>query len=278
MVGLLVEHVERPHHAIGRPQVGWSGVLGPASFGSLAGLDRRDDGVALVELEPHPQDGRAGAAGRVSLRRPFAEGAVGVSQGLDPLVPRREVGRLGADGLMPGDRHPRLLEALGVLAQIIAGGLDRRLVGDLELGGGHQADGRRDHVRLATRRRREPTARIATRLHVSDAAQDIRHRPADVLEHAQGRVGGAQARRLTDSSTRSRHRCFDEPPRTRPSARIQPGSAHGSTTLPRSGWSKSGLPKPTRIASWLAPPPLDRSQQSVATFSVCQASVARATF
>ena len=54
-----------------------------------------------------------------------------------------------------------------------------------------------DHIGFAARHRGEPTARVAARFDVLDAAQDIRHRAADVLEHSQSRVGRAQARELT---------------------------------------------------------------------------------
>ena len=75
---------------------------------------------------------------------------------------RGKSGELACDGLQPGDRHPDLLEALGVLAEVVDRLLDHRRVGDLELGGGHQADGRGGDVGLAARaseRTRRPASR-----------------------------------------------------------------------------------------------------------------------
>ena len=138
--GLFVQHEKGPHDAVGCTQVGRAGVLGPAPFGPLAGLERRDDRVALVELQPHPQDGRAGPAGGIGLGRPLTPRAVGIAHLLEHFVPSRKIGRRAVDGFQARDRHPDFLEGLGVLAQVVARLLDHGGVGDLELGGRHQAD------------------------------------------------------------------------------------------------------------------------------------------
>ena len=110
--------------------------------------------------------------------------------------PSRGVGRVDADGLEPGGGHPDLLEAAGVLAEVGDRLADHVGVVDLQLGGGHQADGRGDDVGLAARRRGEPAARDPARLDVIHAAQDVGHRAAHVPEDPQARVGRTQAGRL----------------------------------------------------------------------------------
>ena len=126
----LMEHVKRSHDSIRGSQVRRTRVLGPTPFGSLAGFECGNDGVALVELQAHPQDSRAGTAGCIRLVGALAPCAVRLAHALEHLVPPGEFRRRSTNSLQAGDCHPHFLEALRVLAKIVGRCLDQFGVGE----------------------------------------------------------------------------------------------------------------------------------------------------
>ena len=197
-VGPLVHHVHRPHDPVAAREIRKAHRPWTRRRRALAGPDGLDDGVAMLERHAHAEDRRRGPAGGERHGRPAAEAAFGVPHPLDLVEPSRRVGRVDADRLESGGRHPDLLEAAGILAEEGDGLADHLGVIDLQLGRGHQPEGRGDDVGLAARRGGEPAARDPARLDVIDAGQDIGHRAADVLEDLQSRMGRSQAGRLAN--------------------------------------------------------------------------------
>ena len=123
--------------------------------------------------------------------------------------------------LEPGDRHPDLLEGLGVGPEILDGVVDHRVVDDLQLRRRQQADRRGDHVGLAARRLGEaavpgpctPSRTRCTRRHRVPSRRRSRARG--------GRSSSHPGSRAVPGRRRTPRRRSDAPPRTPRSGRIR---------------------------------------------------------
>ena len=144
----------------------------------------------MIEFDFHPQKRGGRAACGASFCLAGAPSAVGVPIGVDDLLPFREISRRLFDRFQTGDGDPNLFEGFDVVVEIADRAVDHGIVGDLQLGDCHQADGGCVNVGFASGRLRKPAGLgIEAFFDECNRAGDVGNRTADVVKNPNRRRG-----------------------------------------------------------------------------------------